>query len=737
MFKQNLKVVISMFVILFIGSCDVNDSGNSNDETNGKGPKNTLEDQLQGLQGAISEYFYNFEDDVNATYFRYNPNLMSNYKSYSDYYDIFGSDPTTMSFRTFPNHLVAMNPSDESKFTKRNYIDSLSVVDSVVYDSVQMTSTPFKNLESLEWNLLAQPSLQRYKLVNSSWVVSDTMLFYNDTFDISAYWAVVDTPFIDSGLLFVDSSEWNDTDYVFISDDPFRFVNTFEFTKKQLSSDSLVFRINTDCNDNGAWDESEGTLVDYNGNGEYEALYEYADNNNNGVFDAGDDFIEDYNGDGITSIAFEFDDRGNGIWDPQEPYYDIDSSGTYSINEPFQDRNCNNKWDDQEDYLDDDNSLSYTPGESFTDRGNGLFDNEEEYILRYNDSDGTNDTLLYTIGEKPDNLIVDWSEPNNPKVLLDISLGDDITSRWGEVYNDIIEEITFYDSKQQYVNDVDSLVTLYTREKVGHVDAPGASLSPDDYYITKSEWSRSVGTQTERFYNYHIFHEPSHLNQVKYPAYFMPSGFYFTPAAIEDGFWHKNNLESEVLYYTSNGYLRDGEMVDTAYYDTTDIAIYYIQKSYRVESTSVVVPAGHRPDSSQSAVDTTFTDCFKVTQILTMAMVGSGLEYGQRTFSWLVKNKGLVKSEVHVRWTEHPYSSDYTQYSDQLDENNEAWVGLNRIELSSIDIQPEGGLFKKLSSPVKEVELRDIANHPEFDYHPFYINTQTGIHTLDLRELEQ
>ena len=114
--------------------------------------------------------------------------------------------------------------------------------------------------------------------------------------------------------------------------------------------------------------------------------------------------------------------------------------------------------------------------------------------------------MLYLIGDKPNNLIVDWSEPNNPKVLLDISLGDDITSRWGEVYNDIIEEITFYDSKQQYVNDVDSLVTLYTREKVGHIDAPGASLSPDDYYITKSEWSRSVGTQTERFYNYHIFH---------------------------------------------------------------------------------------------------------------------------------------------------------------------------------------------------------------------------------------
>ncbi len=32
--------------------------------------------------------------------------------------------------------------------------------------------------------------------------MSDTMLFYNDTFNVTAYWAVVDTPFIDDGLLF-------------------------------------------------------------------------------------------------------------------------------------------------------------------------------------------------------------------------------------------------------------------------------------------------------------------------------------------------------------------------------------------------------------------------------------------------------------------------------------------------------------------------------------------------------
>ena len=734
--KQILHILIVASMPFIIGACDFLKEEESG-QTNETSYTNTLDQSLGSNQGAVADYFYDFENDVNASYFRYNPNLMANYATYLDYYNLFGEDPTTMSFRTFPDHLVSMTESDEAEFTQRNYIDTLSVADSVVYDSVLMTSTPFKNLERLEWNLEAEPSLQRYKLVNSDWVVSDTMLYYNDTFDVSAYWAIVDTPFIDNGLLFVDSSEWNDTDYVFISDDPIRFLNTFEFIKQQLSDDSLVFRINTDCNDNGRWDASETESQDFNGDGVYEVLYEYSDNNNNGEYDAGDDVIQDFDGNDTISVAYEFLDRGNGFWDPHEPYYDIDSSGTYDLNEPYQDRNCNNKWDDAELYEDLDASGDYTEGDSFVDRGNNVFDEEEEYSLKDNNSDGSVDTLLYLTGDKPNNLLVDWTDPANPMVMLDIQLGDDVTDRWGTTYLDVIEEIDFYDLKQQYADDVDSLVTLFTREKVGHVNDAGASLSPDDYYITKSEWSRTAGGQTERFYNYHIFHEPRHLNQIVYPSYFLPVGFYFSPNDIEDGFWHKRNLESEVLYYTSNGYLRDGEMVDTAYYDTTEIAVYFIEKSYRVESTSVVVPAGHRSSMDQPAPDTTFSDCFKVTQDLTMTMVGSGVDFGQKTISWLAKNKGLVKSEVYIRWTEHPYDSDYTQNSSYLDTTNQAWVGLNRIELTTVDIDAENNVFKKLTNPVKTVTLKDIGDRSEFDFDPFYISTQSGIHTLDMRELAE
>ena len=180
-------------------------------------------------------------------------------------------------------------------------------------------------------------------------------------------------------------------------------------------------------------------------------------------------------------------------------------------------------------------------------------------------------------------------------------------------------------------------------------------------------------------------------------------------------------------------------MIDTAYYDTTDIAIYFIEKSYEVESSSVTVPAGHRPSLDVPAKDTTFTEneCFKITMVTTMTMVGSGVDFGQKTISWLVKNKGLAKSEIYIRWTEHPFDSDLTPNNNNLDSQNQAWVGLNRIELTSVDMQSESNAFRKITNPVKPIELRDIGDHPDFNFDPFYISNQLGIQTLDLRELSE
>ena len=62
--------------------------------------------------------------------------------------------------------------------------------------------------------------------------------------------------------------------------------------------------------------------------------------------------------------------------------------------------------------------------------------------------DGIEDTVLYVIGDKPNNLLVDWSDPLSPNVLMEINMGDDVTDRWGNTYTDVIEEVEFYDLKQ-------------------------------------------------------------------------------------------------------------------------------------------------------------------------------------------------------------------------------------------------------------------------------------------------
>jgi hypothetical protein len=119
-----------------------------------------------------------------------------------------------------------------------------------------------------------------------------------------------------------------------------------------------------------------------------------------------------------------------------------------------------------------------------------------------------------------------------------------------------------------------------------------------------------------------------------------------------------------------------------------------------------------------------------------MTMVGSGVDYGQKTQSWLAKGSGLVKSEIHIRWTEHPYNPNFTS-NGPPDENNEAWVGLNRIELKSLEMIDNGNVFRILTQPVQIIELKDIGNNADFNFDPFRVSTQTGIQTIDLREMSE
>ena len=723
---RKLLMVATLFFVVFLQQCA---EPENEDKADSPSYTNTLSSQSigNGSSGPVEDYFYNFDDAISAEFFSYSGTRFNT--SYDDFVSSYPYPPDSLTMRNFPDYLLDVSP-DSSQFIVRHPIDMLVVgedtitsdIGRVVQDSLQLFSSQFKNLESIEWDLDAEPSLQRYRLRNSAWVQKDTMIYYADTFDVKAYWAVLDTPLIDNGFMFVDTSEWNDTSYAFIKDDLMTFTNNFEFIRTQMHSDSLIFRINTDCNDNNQWDQKEEGVSDYNGDGDMKDV----------LFESNDNF--DYNGNGIIEdVIYEFIDRGNGLLDPAETYYDINGSGSFDLNEPYEDRNCNDRWDEAE----------------VEDVGNGRYDDVEIFTLKDLDGDGNEEKYLYTIGAVPNNILVDWSNADDPQLLLDISIGDDLTDRWGNVYNDIIETVSFVDTKRKEIGDIDSLVTLYTHDVVGYID--NDTQSPGDYYVTKTEFISnryadclSLGTRDN--YDYQIFSQKEHVNQLVYKTYFLPPGF-------SDDFWYKNYLENEIFLYTYNGLIRDGEHLDTAYYDTTDIAVYFIEKSFDiVRSDEVTVPAARvnpylsngecrRPNSVPSSigccpnVDTTFTDAFKITHVTNMTMIGSGVEYGQKVYTWLARDHGIVKSDVYYRWSENPFVESFGD--GEIDEFGRMWNGYSRIELAQLDVKKSGNVFRQLTNPAQIIDKNDFRNLPDFDFDPFKISNQSGFHTIQFRETQK
>ena len=325
-----------------------------------------------GSTGSIEKYFYNFDDAISASFFRYGESRFNT--SYDQYLSTYPYPPDSLTMKNFPDYLLDVSP-DSTQFVVRHSIDTLVIgqdtitsdIGRVVQDSLQLSSSQFKNLESIEWDLDAEPSLQRYRLRNSAWVQKDTMLYYADTFDVKAYWAVLDTPLIEDGFLFVDTSEWSDTSYAFIKDELMTFTNNFEFVRTQMHSDSLIFRINTDCNDNNEWNQEEEGISDYNGDGDMKDV----------LFESNDNF--DYDGDGtLEDVVYEFTDTGNGVLDLAETYFDINESGSFDLNEPYEDRNCNDRLDDAE----------------VEDVGNGRYDDIELFTLKDLDGDGVDEKHL-------------------------------------------------------------------------------------------------------------------------------------------------------------------------------------------------------------------------------------------------------------------------------------------------------------------------------------------------------
>ena len=184
------------------------------------------------------------------------------------------------------------------------------------------------------------------------------------------------------------------------------------------------------------------------------------------------------------------------------------------------------------------------------------------------------------------------------------------------------------------------------------------------------------------------------------------------------------------------------------------IAVYLIEKSFEVEKAEITVPAakikatynngsynclrdGSISDFEEDCpqVDTTFVDCFKITSTTNMTMMGSGVEYGQKVYTWLVKDHGIVKSDLYIRWTESPYADSFS--SGEVDENGQTWSGFSRIELAEINVNKSGNVFRQIYNPAQLVKKEDFKDLPDFNYDAFKISNQSGFHTIDMLEVAE
>ncbi|MBT6871570.1 MAG: hypothetical protein HOA66_08970 [Candidatus Marinimicrobia bacterium] len=749
------KFISKLFILaLFVVSCEEDLTSSTNDRTINV---NTLEDSDLGFEeGIFSEYFYDLSSDFNAKFFYYqkegpvantvlNPGLLN-------------PNRDTLNLRTFSDFILKVEPDDldaqisvsvfdettdgcsiisdacpdidgDGTISNTNIVEDIPQVDSLIIYSHQ-----FSSIKKLEWDVddeRYKPVLEDYEYgtgsseYTSQWLQADTLIYVDDDvykYDSLIYMTPLDT-FLTSpvGQFYFDQSEYIKRDSVYAASE-IELSIIFNFTRNILASDSVMYRVNTDCNLDGVWTDAEEKLADFDGDGDSTGvLKEFVDTDENGIFDINDTSypsgFADYDGNGEYGFAYEFVDAGNGQLDPAEIYWDKNSNNERDANEPFEDLNCNGEWDDSE---------------STTDTGNRMWDAAEYYEdSNTNGSWDTNENLskLY---DAAINLLVDYTDPSNPQAVSSITTSTSIELRGSAgSYTPIISE-DIVDVVIKTIPEIDSVRTTFSNKVISQIT--DSTLFGRDYKILKSQYPNG---SSGRNYNYNILDDSGdEVVRLHYPSYFLPYGFYAQPSQIADGFWYEDFLALQTVFYTHNGNIREGEHVlfDSVY--VTSHGDYHVETDYVVEKPdSVFVPMRKvlydensniclatdicAEDLELTAYDTTLTDCYSIIKTITMTMLGSGVEFGQRTTTMLAKDLGVVKENIEIRWSEQ-IGIDGEVWSDY------ATIALNDLRIS--ELARTQGILNNLTGREK-INIEELN---QLDGDPFIKGRSTGIMPVGL-----
>jgi len=754
-----IKFIARLFIlVLFVVSCEEESIPNSNGSTINV---NTLEDSSLGLEeGVFSDYFYDLNSDFNAKFLYYqkdspvantilNPGLLNpnrdtlNLRTFSDY--ILKVEPQDLTEQTTVSPFdetvggctqisdVCPDIDGDGEISNTNVAPDIPQVNSLIIFSHQ-----FSSILKLDWDIednRYKPILEEYEYENggssytSQWL-QDLDTVYVDTnifrYDSLIYMTSLDTILMTPvGQFYFDQSEYIKRDSVYSIFD-IELEKTFNFTRNILSKDSVMFRVNTDCNLDEEWTSAEEQLVDYNNDGDMlDVIYEFNDADGDGIF-SGDEntenFIYDYNNDGDSEdILFEFEDLGNGILDPAEIYWDSNSNGVRDSFEPFEDLNCNGIWDNTE----------------TEDLGNKVWD-AEEYWEDLADGDGnyngiwdTNEKLS-RLNDAAVNLLVDYTDPTSPQAVSSIITSTSVKLRGSTEDYVPIESEEIIDKVVKKIPQIDSVRTTFSNKVISQIT--DSTLFERDYKILKSQYPNG---SSNRNYNYTILDDSDNeVVKLHYPSYFLPYGFYTQPSQISDGFWYEDFLVLEPIFYTYNGNIREGEHVISDSIYVTSHGDYHVETDYFVEKPeSIVVPMrkvlydensniclSTDPCATElelAAYDTTLTDCYSIVKTMTMTMLGSGVEFGQRTTTTLVNGLGVVNEDLEIRWSEQ-IGIDGEIWSDY------ATIALNDLRISEL-VRSQGILNNLIGH--KKINIEELN---QLDGDPFTKGRSTGIQPIEL-----
>ena len=132
------------------------------------------------------------------------------------------------------------------------------------------------------------------------------------------------------------------------------------------------------------------------------------------------------------------------------------------------------------------------------------------------------------------------------------------------MYRDLFKEITITDTVTREIENIDSVITLYTNKIITVTDEE--FTTSNSYNIAKAEWNGiDPATSADiREYDYHFFRQgesEGHIYQLIHPSYFKHYGYHDniddiingSPLAFtdeENKFWYETFARGDILFYS-------------------------------------------------------------------------------------------------------------------------------------------------------------------------------------------